>query len=451
MPNVKDLSADQIKEILDLLNTHPGTAMQYIGARYVPIFADPPEWSNTKTYEPLTIVLNDGNSYTSRQFVPVGIDINNADYWANTGNYNSQVEQYRQEVMGFDSRITANTNNISENTNNISENTSDISELSTRLTAFENATNEKKTIMLAFGDSFGDESGEWADLVAMRMGKTLDNFCLGGATWPFTTKLNEAISKYSSSDEKETIAFAIAYGGINSTVYGTMDATNIKTFITNFNEAFPGIPLFIAPLNNCNPYNTSFPNAYRNTLLSAPGVYQELRTFNGQFILLENSYYFNTGSSSNWNNDLLHPSATGSATIANNMISAMLGNNTVYQELVPIGDWTTKNNVVIQEPGYITARGIMMPRLLVNSIADSNIYFASNGFRIGNSAPLTWYDLDNSSKALTYKDPNFNVVIRSDTAYQQIVVQISGISFSSGHSAVIPAQFIPFGIPVAAE
>ncbi len=67
---------------------------QYIGARYVPIFADPIEWSNTKTYEPLTIVTYQGNSYTSRCYVPKDIDIENEYYWAITGNYNAQVEEY---------------------------------------------------------------------------------------------------------------------------------------------------------------------------------------------------------------------------------------------------------------------------------------------------------------------------------------------------------------------
>ena len=86
---------------------------QYIGSRYVPMFADPAEWNNKRTYEPLTIVLNEGNSYTSRQFVPVGIDISNDDYWAETGNYNAQVEAYRREVQSFDGRITANANSIS--------------------------------------------------------------------------------------------------------------------------------------------------------------------------------------------------------------------------------------------------------------------------------------------------------------------------------------------------
>ena len=82
------------------------TVTQVLGAKVQPTFADPTEWNSTRTYAPLTIVLHEGNSYTSRQYVPVGIDITNTDFWAETGNYNAQVEQYRKEVSQFDSRIT---------------------------------------------------------------------------------------------------------------------------------------------------------------------------------------------------------------------------------------------------------------------------------------------------------------------------------------------------------
>lgn len=89
---------------------------EYIGSRYVPIFGRKDEesiaWDNTKPYEPLTIVLDQGNSYTSRQYVPAGIDISNQDYWALTGNYNAQIEQYRAEVQTFDERITGNSDAI---------------------------------------------------------------------------------------------------------------------------------------------------------------------------------------------------------------------------------------------------------------------------------------------------------------------------------------------------
>lgn len=71
----------------------------YVGHRYVPkIFGD---WDNTQIYEPLSIVQYQGNSFTSRQYVPTGIEITNEDYWVSTGNYNAQIEQYRQDVQGF--------------------------------------------------------------------------------------------------------------------------------------------------------------------------------------------------------------------------------------------------------------------------------------------------------------------------------------------------------------
>lgn len=82
------------------------TVREYIGARYVPLYMG--DWDNTKTYEPLSIVEYQGNSYTSRQYVPSNIALTNDAYWALTGNYNAQIEAYRAEVQTFDDRIDAN-------------------------------------------------------------------------------------------------------------------------------------------------------------------------------------------------------------------------------------------------------------------------------------------------------------------------------------------------------
>lgn len=86
----------------------------YIGARYVPVFADTPgsEWDNSIQYEPLTIVLYQGNSYTSKTFVPVGVDINNDTYWAETGNYNAQVEAYRKDVVAVAEQVNGVANQL---------------------------------------------------------------------------------------------------------------------------------------------------------------------------------------------------------------------------------------------------------------------------------------------------------------------------------------------------
>ena len=81
------------------------TVREYIGARYVPLFMG--DWDNTKAYEPLSIVQHEGNSFTSRQYVPVGIEITNGAYWAETGNFNAQVEQYREEVQAITPYVEA--------------------------------------------------------------------------------------------------------------------------------------------------------------------------------------------------------------------------------------------------------------------------------------------------------------------------------------------------------
>ena len=114
----KPFTPEQISQILEEFFKVVGTR-QYIGARYVPIFGrkgeESIEWDNSAPYEPLTIVLYQGNSYTSRQYVPVGVEITNQEFWAITGNYNAQIEQYRSEVATFDDRITTNENRITTN------------------------------------------------------------------------------------------------------------------------------------------------------------------------------------------------------------------------------------------------------------------------------------------------------------------------------------------------
>ncbi len=109
------------------------TVTQYIGARYQPIFADPAEWNSTRTYEPLTIVLNKGNSYTSRQYVPAGIELTNTNYWLVTGNYNAQTEQYRQEVK---EAVDTVTDELNEQTKNVEKQLKEQNEkISSQITA----------------------------------------------------------------------------------------------------------------------------------------------------------------------------------------------------------------------------------------------------------------------------------------------------------------------------
>lgn len=72
---------------------------EYVGARYVPIVVG--EWDSTRTYEPLMVVIYQGSSYTSRQYVPAGIEITDEDYWVLSANYNAQIEAYRKELYSI--------------------------------------------------------------------------------------------------------------------------------------------------------------------------------------------------------------------------------------------------------------------------------------------------------------------------------------------------------------
>lgn len=79
-----------------------GTSM-YIGARYVPIFADPVEWDDEREYEPLTIVVHDGNCYTSKCYVPKGAQLppypeGQTKYWVKTSDYNYQFADLKKTV-----------------------------------------------------------------------------------------------------------------------------------------------------------------------------------------------------------------------------------------------------------------------------------------------------------------------------------------------------------------
>ena len=107
----------------------PCPPSQYIGSRYVPIFADPIKWDNHRSYESLTIVTHDGESYTSKCNVGPGVDITNTRYWAKTGAYNAQVEQYKNEVKDLSSQVTGFASDNAEFREKIDQFTKDNAEM----------------------------------------------------------------------------------------------------------------------------------------------------------------------------------------------------------------------------------------------------------------------------------------------------------------------------------
>ena len=107
----------------------PCPPSQYVGSRYVPIFADPIEWDIHRSYESLTIVTHDGESYTSKCNVGPGVDITNTKYWAKTGAYNAQVEQYKNAVKDLSSQVSGFASDNAEFREKIDQFTKDNAEM----------------------------------------------------------------------------------------------------------------------------------------------------------------------------------------------------------------------------------------------------------------------------------------------------------------------------------
>ena len=107
----------------------------YVGHRYVPKLDG--EWDKTKLYESLTIVQHEGNSFTSRQYVPIGVDISNKDYWVATGNYNAQIEYYRRDVVGVKDDLIELSGHVDSELQRVEN------DLSTELTRVETDLNTK--------------------------------------------------------------------------------------------------------------------------------------------------------------------------------------------------------------------------------------------------------------------------------------------------------------------
>lgn len=277
---------------------------EYIGARYVPMFAEPTAWDSTKTYEPLTIVLYQGNSYTSRQYVPAGIDIGNGTYWVQTGNYNAQIDAYRAEVQTFDGRITTNAN--------------DIASLDSRID-----TLEETAYMLVIGDSFSNDAQSgtplWYTRVARHYGLTAYTNASDGMG--FTVGANNFDAQVETAHTAlsgRKVERVYVLGGLNDTRNSgyDLDTTReaVRQLLDKIDSYWPNAKKCL-----CGPQ--SFPQINANNCQLADWMswyaYQrgwEYIDFTARFMVYNGFYGGKTGTNP-------HPSASGEAIIASTIIN----------------------------------------------------------------------------------------------------------------------------------
>lgn len=373
---------------------------EYIGARYVPVFANPPEWNDTRGYEPLTIVLHQGNSFTSTQYVPTGIDINNTEYWLETGNWNAQIEAYREEVQRFDARITQNAKGIEANKTAIAsettarENADTVirnlitaeeaartaadTELRSDLSAAIAAMNQQNILSLYkgkncvwVGDSF--TTGVGADPVSKRvstvfcnaMGMTEFNYGVGASGWiwgtsankPYITQVQNAYDAMTQEQRKNT-AMVVLPGTSTDVSHGS-SSKQIGAAATlcakKASDLFPNAVIYVIPmiwdkaLFTITAYDTTVEICDQINKAAIPRVKMD-----------EDSYTWLLGRYEFYTSDNVHPNNAGYAVWAAKMISSLLGSaNTagyINSFTSDFGKWDKKTyylkNGFVFMPGY---------------------------------------------------------------------------------------------------
>lgn len=76
---------------------------KYIGARYVPLVVG--TWTPNTSYEALSVVMYQGDSYISKVPVPSGVAITNTAYWVKCADYNAQWTAFQQNWTEFQTEM----------------------------------------------------------------------------------------------------------------------------------------------------------------------------------------------------------------------------------------------------------------------------------------------------------------------------------------------------------
>lgn len=381
---------------------------EYIGARYVPVFANPPEWNDTRGYEPLTIVLHKGNSFTSTQYVPTGIDISDTKYWLETGNWNAQIEAYREEVQRFDARITQNANGIKANMAAIADEATARTSADTALqqlieseeTERKEADAElrqnlsgaiadvnKRTILSLYkgkncvwvGDSF--TTGVGADPRAKRvstvfcnaMGMTEFNYGVGATGWiwgttsntPYITQVQNAYDAM-TQEQRENTAMVVLPGTSTDVSHGST-SKQIGAAATlcakKASDLFPNAVIYVIPMIWDKALFTY--TAYDATVEICDQINKAIIP---RVKMDEDSYTWLLGRYEFYTSDNVHPNNTGYAVWAAKMISSILGSaNTVGY----INSFTSSFGKWDKKTYYLKNGFVFLPGYNITNVSDA--------------------------------------------------------------------------------
>lgn len=362
--------------------TTPGYT--YTGMRYVPVFADPPEWSSANSYEPLEIVIHEGNSYTSKTFVPVGIDISNSTYWALTGNYNAQVEQYRQQVQQFDGRITKNTEDIAVNT-------ADIANLSEKTSMLAHSKDFKGSNILYVTDSWGvnttgvtkpyvNSLGDilGANLTSLSVGST--GYISGG-----TNNFVNRLKAWADANPGKTgdIDYVMVCGSSNDYPHTAREiAAAVNQFVSYALSAFPNAQVVVIPqfASNKPAYasvDTADDNLWRKVNAAATVAYYNNLWHRTRFI--PNTFYALAFTPASFmSSDNIHLTQSGHNYLAKWLSEALLGvsnSSNITYTLPQETTFTTHDNAGAVVETITTTTSVSVTLSIVNGVLCGSVSF----------------------------------------------------------------------------
>lgn len=195
---------------------------QYIGARYVPLYAG--DWDATKNYEPLTIVTDaNGNSFTSLKDVPAGTALTDRDYWIQTSSFSAAVDALQRRMNDAES--------------DISTAQSDISGLQTDVTDLNDKVDKlklnKNTVVL-IGDSWFSNIPSIPAYIQNHYDCILKNYSVAGTGFDVGGGYKEQLNTMANdpSINLDDVRFVIISAGLNDHARGA----TAEQFATMFNE-----------------------------------------------------------------------------------------------------------------------------------------------------------------------------------------------------------------------
>ena len=232
---------------------------QIVGPRVVPMWADPVEWTPTKTYDANTYVAHDGNSYASRQAVPIGIDIKNESYWVMMANFNAQAQSLqttmRQTIETHEKEVTKQlkdnstavqkvVDDVNTQVNTIKGSVQQINTIETNLSSV-----YPKSEIVVIGDSWAANSTytQWWKILEARFGFKVHCYAQGGYGYVsgggFLSLINNGAND--TSYNHTGIRLVIMEGGCNDYRVSTSPLSKMQDCIARSHNVWPNAPIMM--------------------------------------------------------------------------------------------------------------------------------------------------------------------------------------------------------------